>query len=132
MYIVDTMLVSYIFRGDPLALPYRPELESDQPLYLSAQTIGELYFGAEYKGWGKPKQQKIDSLVSEYVVLPIDHETAMHYAAVRAVSKKAGRFLTSQDAWIVATAKQYGLTLISNDLDVTIGECIGIRVICRA
>jgi predicted nucleic acid-binding protein len=56
----------------------------------------------------------------------------MHYAAVRAISKKVGRLLTSQDAWIVATAKQYGLTLISNDLDVDIGESVGINVICRA
>jgi len=126
------MLISYIFRGDPLALPYQAELESNQPLYISVQTVGELYYGAENKGWGKPKRQKIDSLVREYVVLPIDQETAMHYAAVRAISKKAGRLLTSQDTWIVATAKQYGLTLISNDLDVTIGDSVGINVICRA
>ena len=64
--------------------------------------------------------------------MPIDQETALHYAAVRAISKKVGRLLTSQDTWIVATAKQYGLTLISNDLDVTIGDRVGIDVICRA
>jgi tRNA(fMet)-specific endonuclease VapC len=132
MYIVDTMLISYIFRGDPLALPYQAELESNQPLYISVQTVGELYYGAENKGWGKPRRQKIDALVGEYVVLPIDQETALHYAAVRAISKKVGRLLTSQDTWIVATAKQYGLTLISNDLDVDIGESVGIKVVCRA
>jgi predicted nucleic acid-binding protein len=53
MYIVDTMLISYIFRDDPLALPYQAELESNQPLFMSVQTVGELYYGAENKGWGK-------------------------------------------------------------------------------
>jgi predicted nucleic acid-binding protein len=46
MYIVDTMLISYIFRDDPLALPYQAELESNQPLFMSVQTVGELYYGA--------------------------------------------------------------------------------------
>ena len=64
--------------------------------------------------------------------MPIDQETALHYAAVRAISKKVGRFLTSQDTWIVATAKHYGLTLISHDLDVTNGDRVGVNLICRA
>lgn len=132
MYILDTVLVSYIFREDSRAQLYAAEIESDGPLYISCQSIAELYYGAESDGWGMSKRQKLTALLGEFVMLLHDEETAKCYATIRAGGKRLGRVFSPQDNWILANAKQYGLVLLSHDKDMMVGEELGIEVICRA
>ena len=47
--VLDTNIVSYVMKGDPLARSYKPHLQG-RLLSVAFITVGELYFGAE-KGW---------------------------------------------------------------------------------
>jgi len=46
-------------------------------------------------------------------------------------ARKAGRRLDVADAWIMATARQFNLILVSHDQDIVVGENIGVQIICR-
>ncbi len=129
MYIFDTMILSYLIRHDPLAALYRGELTSGEPIFISCQTVGEIRYGAVKKNWGPEKIKKALRIVSQFAVLPIDETTANFYGDIRAGADKLGRSLHSQDAWILATAKQYKLTLVSHDGDVDVGEELGVNVV---
>ena len=131
MYLFDTMIISYLLRGDPLAALYRAELDSNGPMSISCQTVGEILYGAAQKRWGASKRAKVDRLMLRFTVLPIDMATAAIYGEIRAGADKLGRPLESQDAWIMATAKQRGLTLVTHDGDMQVGAQVGVDITSR-
>jgi predicted nucleic acid-binding protein len=131
MYLFDTMILSYLIRQDPLAALYRSELTSGEPIFVSCQTVGEIRFGAVKINWGPDRIQKALKIVNHFAVLPLDEATATIYGDIRAGASRLGRPLLSQDAWILATAKQYNLILVSHDSDVSVGNEFGIKTIKR-
>jgi len=50
-YLLDTQIVSYMTRRDPLVLLYDDVLEHDSRLLISVQTEAEILFGCLKAGW---------------------------------------------------------------------------------
>ncbi len=50
--ILDTNIVSYLMKGGSLAEAYAPHVQG-RLLAIAFITVGEMYFGAEYKNWGE-------------------------------------------------------------------------------
>ena len=71
-------------------------------------------------------------VASQFAVIPIDENTVPFYATAISGTARIGRALTVPDGWIVATAKQHGLTLVTHERDMVAGEMLGIKVVCRA
>jgi predicted nucleic acid-binding protein len=94
-------------------------------------TVCELYSGAEIRGWGARRRAELDRHIEKCTVLPIDAGMALPYGQVIAASRLAGRELTPPDALIVATAKRFGLILLTHDRDMLVGEQLGVNVVCR-
>ena len=57
----------------------------------------------------------IAALIAVTRVLPVDHETSVHYAQIRTELKKAGRPIPSNDLWIAALSRQHRLPLMTQD-----------------
>jgi predicted nucleic acid-binding protein len=131
MYLFDTSVFSYAFRNHSLAALYEPELESGAASFISVQTLEEIMFTAEIRSWGNVKRVALERVLSRYALLPIDNETARICCNLRAKSQKIGRALSTPDAWIMATAMQYRLTLVAHDSDMTVGRDFGINLVCR-
>ena len=131
MYLVDTMIVSHILRYNPILELYRKELESGGPLYVSSQTIGELHYGAELANWGIKRRSKIAAVLQGFSLLPVEPAMGPIYGEILAGAKLIGRPLSVQDTWVLATAKHFGLTVISHDGPMRVGDHFGIKVICR-
>jgi predicted nucleic acid-binding protein len=88
--------------------------------------------GAELDGWGSKRRTALYSLIeSSYTILPIDLKTSACYVQLMAGSAARGRHLSDPDAWIAATAMQYGMTLLTHDGDMKVADEFGVRVICR-
>ena len=132
MYLLDTTVFSFILRNDPLLQLYEEAAGNAGGLFLSAMSVCELYSGAQLRGWGERRRAELDRHIGGCTVLPIDATIAATYGDAIATSRAAGRELTPPDALIVATAKRYGLTLLTHDRDMTVGEQLGVEVICRA
>lgn len=133
MFLVDTSVVSFFLRNSPLKERYRQEMEGVAPLYLSVQTIAELVVGAERDNWGAMRIAALRKFVaSQFAIIPIDESTVPFYAAAINGTARVGRALTVPDGWIVATAKQHDLILVTHDRDMVVGDLLGIKVVCRA
>lgn len=112
--LLDTNIVSYLMRGGDLADRYRPHLEG-MLLAVSFVTVGELYFGAEKRGWGELKRRALESVLHSLVVVPYDIEVARYYGRIVAHRHKIGRPITSNDAWIAACAVEYSIPLATHN-----------------
>ncbi len=112
--LVDTNIVSYIMRGGSEAMIYAPYLNG-KILSVSFITVGELYFWAEKRHWGEKKRLRLENVLTNYVVIPYDHEIAKCYARVRAERERKGLPISCADAWIAACAVRHGIPLVTHN-----------------
>ncbi len=125
------MIVSHMLRYNPILEIYRAELESGGPLYVVSQTVGELYYGADLAKWGPKRRGNLEAILKGFSVLPVDTAMGRIYGEILAGAELLGRPLSIQDTWVLATGKHFGLTVISHDGAMRVGEEFGIKVICR-
>jgi tRNA(fMet)-specific endonuclease VapC len=87
--------------------------------YVSVISIGELSIGALRSQSPSNEFQKITRMLTFTTVLECDVVTAEHYAQIKHKLWKKGQPIPENDIWIAATALQYGLPLVSNDVHFT-------------
>ena len=127
LVIVDTNVVSYIFRDDPIGEPYRIAL-AEQHRAISFQTYAELMYGALSSNWGQRRiNDLVEHIIDNYVVLGCNRQLVVVCARLRAQSRRIGRELSAADAWIAATAVLLNCPLLSHDRDF--GNLPGLEVI---
>ncbi len=117
--LVDTNVMSYLFRKTPKAEPFRLLLEGRRKI-ISFQTRAELMLWSAY--WSKSNQAKLERfLVNQFGYLP--HTEAVNVAWVAAMksAKKNGYPISAADAWIAATALSSGLLLLTADKNDFLG-----------
>jgi tRNA(fMet)-specific endonuclease VapC len=112
--LLDTNIVSYIMKGDPLAEAYIPYIK-DALLAISFITVGELYYGAEHAGWGEARRKKLETELRNYLVVPYDHEIARCYGRLVAERRRSGMQIDPNDAWIAACAARHAVPLVTHN-----------------
>ena len=113
--VVDTDVVSYIFRDDERA-KFFEQYFVHRSLAVSFATVGELYYGAFKADWPPRSITRLETALKNYVVLPYDVEVARHWGRIRAEHQKQGHDIGFNDCWIAATALKYGCALATNNL----------------
>ena len=63
--VVDTNIVSYLFKGDTRADRYRPHLVGSWPV-ISFMTLAELDFWAEIHGWDQGRRDAMETFLAGY------------------------------------------------------------------
>ena len=112
--LLDTNIVSFLFKGDSRMRDYAPYL-LNQELAVALMTVAELYQWAVLHHWGATRQQQLEALITRYTILPADIPVCREWANVRAARVAIGRPISSQDAWIAATALRYQLPLVTHN-----------------
>jgi tRNA(fMet)-specific endonuclease VapC len=112
--IVDTDVVSMLFKGDSRAFAYRPHL-SGRLLGISFMTLAELERWSLERIWGQKRKHELAQHLSHYTVLPVSRELCLRWAEVSMAAKKKGRPIQTADAWIAASALYYQVPLITNN-----------------
>lgn len=111
--LIDTNIVSYIFKGDTRAQLYQPTL-AGQTLFVSFMTVAELYRWPYEKNWGEPKKQGLIQFLRNFAVLPYDDALAWKWAEL--VGKTCrGRPMSAADSWIAATALRHGMPIVTHN-----------------
>jgi predicted nucleic acid-binding protein len=111
---LDTNIVSYLWKGGPLGQAYAPHVRG-KLLSISFITVGEMYYGAERANWGEKKRQQLETQLRNYVVIPYDHEIARCYGRVTAEQRRKGNAISLHDAWIAACAVRHGIPLVTHN-----------------
>jgi tRNA(fMet)-specific endonuclease VapC len=111
--LVDTNIVSYIYKGDTRARPYEPYL-AGQTLFVSFMTVAELYRWSFERDWGEPRTQGLVQFLKNFAVLPYDEGLAWSWAEL--VGKTCrGRPMSIADSWIAATALRHQIPIVTHN-----------------
>jgi predicted nucleic acid-binding protein len=114
--IVDTDVVSMLFKGDTRALAYRPHI-AGRLLGISFMTLAELDRWSFERNWGQGRKIELAQHLARYTVLPDSRELCAKWAELAFAARKKGRPIQTADAWIAPSALRYRLPLITNNRD---------------
>lgn len=115
--LLDTDVFSYLLKSnDRRGDAYRPHVRG-KTVAISFVTVGELYYGAEKRGWGEAKRSALETRLRSVVIVPFDLQVCQAYAKISALKTETGsdRVIAANDRWIAACAIRHGLPLISNN-----------------
>lgn len=115
LYLLDTMIASYILKGNsPEVDRHLLEVGMSQ-LAISAVTEGELRYGAALV----PEAERLHSMIEDFLlrvaILPWDSDAARHYGQLRASLERKGHPMGNLDTMIAAHALSLGAVLVTND-----------------
>jgi predicted nucleic acid-binding protein len=112
--IVDTDVVSMLFKGDSRAHRYRDHI-GGRLLGISFMTLAELQRWQIERQWGAFRRAELTEHLSRYVVLPASREICAKWAEVSWQARRMGRPIQTADAWIAASALHYRVPLITHN-----------------
>lgn len=113
--IIDSNIVSYIYKQDTRAALYEPHL-ANALTFISFMTLAEMERWAIARNWGALKHAELLRLVQKrFAVIESTHALCRQWAQVTERVKKAGRSIQSSDAWVAATALLYNAPLVTHN-----------------
>jgi predicted nucleic acid-binding protein len=120
-YLLDTNVVLALIRANSLGQCIDQQYGLRAALNRSMiciVTVGEMLSLVRQFNWGQAKREELQSLLNEIVWLDINHPDILDaYGEIDHASLQQGRKLGKNDAWIAATAKVTGATLLTTDPD---------------
>src|SRR4029077_13260854 len=112
--VVDTDVVSMLFKGDTRALAYRSHV-TGRLLGISFMTLAELERWSLERAWGLRRKIELAQHLTRSAILPVSRELCGRWAEVSFAAKSKGRPIQTADAWIAASALHYQVPLITNN-----------------
>jgi len=112
--VVDTDVVSFIFKRDTRAALYVPHL-SGHMLTISFQTLAELELWTLAAGWGARRRLQLARHLRRYIVEDSSPALCRRWAEVLDDARRGGSPIATADAWNAATARLLGLPLVTHN-----------------
>lgn len=112
--VVDTNVVSYVFKKDSRAELYQPALDG-KLLMIAAQTLAELELMPLINNWTKKRHAILRSFLKKYVLVEATETVCLLWAEIQAGARRRGRPISVADAWIAATALAYDVPLVTHN-----------------
>jgi tRNA(fMet)-specific endonuclease VapC len=110
--LVDTNIVSYLFKGHALAATYRPLL-AGHTLAICFMTEAELFEGAFRARWGTQRPARLEVLLATFLYIPSSADLSRRWGQVRA--ERRAQPIGTADAWIAAAALVHGCDLVTHN-----------------
>lgn len=105
-------------RSAPLHHRYVRHLVGTAPA-IAAQTVVEIRYGALKNNWGQRRFDRLERLLHQAVVIPVDDDLMWTHARLRAACRRVGHALQDKahngDLWIAASAVAHDLPLVTDD-----------------
>lgn len=112
--VLDTDIVSYLFKGDPRAERYLPHLTNRQ-WHISFMTEAELEQWVLLSNWSDKRIEWLRLFLSRFVVVPSSRDLVLRWAEAMVSARRNGRRIETADAWVAATALLYDAPLLTNN-----------------
>lgn len=118
--VVDTDVLSYLFRLDSRAEVYQPLLRG-AIAFVSFMTIAEIDRWALARNWGRTRHAGLTAFLDQFSIVLVDRSLCRTWAKVVDGARRNGRPIQTADAWIAATALSLGVPLVSNNRNHFLG-----------
>lgn len=115
-YLLDANTLSDLLRNPGGRVARRIAVVGEAAVCTSIVVAGELRYGAAKKGSAR-LSERVESLLGSLEVLPLDHPSDHHYAAVRWHLQRTGQPIGPNDLLIAAHALALDLILVTNNVD---------------
>lgn len=112
MLLLDTNIVSFMFKKHRIGHLYFSMLLGRE-LAISFQTKAELIAGYVLADWRMEKRQKLITFLKQYALIHSDDQICNWWAYVQFVRREQP--ISTNDAWIAATALSYDLDLVTHN-----------------
>lgn len=113
LVLLDTDVVSFLIKGDSRTTLFAPHLLGNETS-ISLMTVAELLQWARVRRWSAQRTTDLEQyILRSHTILTVDITTCRLWADIRANAYQQGRAISPQDAWVAATALQYGMPLLS-------------------
>jgi predicted nucleic acid-binding protein len=112
--VVDTDVVSFLFKRDTRANWYQPHLAGAVP-FVSFMTVAELDYWVRSARWGAARAAWLEQFLRHFATVPADRDLCRRWADVVLACRRAGRPIQTADAWIAATALHLGAPLLTHN-----------------
>lgn len=112
--LIDTDVVSFLFKNDSRAQSYLPHLHDRQWL-ISFMTEAELEQWVLLAKWNAKRIDWLRIFLARFGIIPSSHDLVIKWAEVMVAARQAGRRLETADAWIAATAVLYDAPLVTHN-----------------
>ena len=114
-FLPDTNVWISLLKNPGGKLEAKVQSQPVSEIFLCSVVKAELWHGAKKYGNRERRQRALDMLFEPFASLPFDDAAARHYAEIRHHLEIQGRVLGPNDLQIAATARAYGLTLVTAD-----------------
>jgi tRNA(fMet)-specific endonuclease VapC len=112
--VVDTNVVSYLFKRDTRGELYKSHVEGKLAM-IAAQTFAELELMPLNNNWGSQRYAALHGYLKKFVFVQANQQISLLWAKVQAHAKRAGRPVSLGDSWIAATALAYDAPLVTHN-----------------
>ena len=112
--VLDTDVVSFLFKADTRAQIYLPQLQ-DRQWFISFMTEAELEQWTLLANWSEKRVVWLRLFLSRFVVVPSSHDLVLKWAEAMVAARRNGRRIETADAWIAATALLYNAPLLTHN-----------------
>jgi len=118
--VVDTDVVSFIFKNHPIGALYEAEL-AGCTLLISFMTLAELDRWAIQSKWGATRREWLRLYLAKFVILPYTRKLCTVWAEVTVAAQLRGCRIECADVWIAATALLHSVPLITHNCNDYLG-----------
>lgn len=112
--VVDTDVVSYVFKGDSRAALYETHLVGKLTI-ASFMTIAELDRWDLQHNWGESKRARLRTFLQKYLISFGDRTLCHMWAEAVVSAHRNGWPIGAADAWVAATALLHGIPLVTHN-----------------
>ncbi len=112
--VVDTNIVSYIFKEDTRAKLYDSHL-LNVPKFISFMSLAELRRWQKINNWGQKKIAEFEELLLDFGIVYSDDELCDIWATITSDAYKKGNPIDVADAWIASVALLFDVPLITHN-----------------
>ena len=114
-YLLDTNVFIAALKGAPSVRARLDAMPADA-LLLSPVVLGELELGVAKSASPKKNAARLDAVVRELELAPIDAEVSRHYADIRSGLERAGLPIGANDYWIAAQGRALGAVVVTDNM----------------
>jgi tRNA(fMet)-specific endonuclease VapC len=112
--VVDTDVVSYLFKQDTRSDLYKPHLRGHL-LVISPMTRAELEDWALEHNWGERRRDEMRVHLKQFLLAPFDEYLCVKWAEATDSARRRGRRINGSDAWVAAVALHYDVPLVTHN-----------------
>ncbi len=112
--VVDTDVVSYLYKRDTRAEDYRTHLQG-KLLTISFMTLAELDRWILERNWGERRKTDLEKFMHRFTVIEVSRALCLKWAEASHRARRKGRPIETADAWIAATALLYDIPLVTHN-----------------